>query len=76
MDELTARAYRAYFMTAKREGAYSPDQPAASDSGPVSHNNKDYVVLRNINGILAVYRVRYDGILRRMRRWPKALENH
>jgi hypothetical protein len=33
-----------------------------------------YVVLENVNGVLAVYRVRNDGMLRRMRRWPKAIE--
>jgi len=32
----------------------------------------DYVCLRNVNGTLAVYRVRNDGVLRRLRRWPKS----
>jgi hypothetical protein len=35
---------------------------------------KRYVVLRNTKGVLAVYRVRNDGILKGLRRWPAALE--
>jgi hypothetical protein len=34
-----------------------------------------YVVLRGASGVLAVYRVRPDnGALRRMKRWPAAIE--
>jgi hypothetical protein len=38
------------------------------------HNGRRYVVLQNVNGVLAVYRVRHDGILKRLRRWPKDIE--
>jgi hypothetical protein len=31
------------------------------------------VVLENVNGPLAVYRVRNDRTLKRLRRWPKDL---
>jgi hypothetical protein len=31
-------------------------------------------VLRNVNGVLAVYRIRNDGMLKRVRRWPQAVE--
>lgn len=48
-------------------------QPA-SGSGVQEVNGKRYVVLRNVGGILAVYRVRTDGILKGMKRWPKELE--
>ena len=34
-----------------------------------------YVVLRNVNGILSVYRVRNDGKLKGLRRWPAALND-
>jgi hypothetical protein len=73
MDDLTRRAFAAYFRTASQDGASSPDQPADT-SGPVEHNGRTYVVLRNVNGTLAVYRVRISGQLKRLRRWPAAVE--
>jgi hypothetical protein len=68
MVELTGRAFAAWF----RSGAI--DQPA-NTSGVRVHDGKNYVVLQNANGILAVYRVRNDGKLKRLRRWPKAVED-
>jgi len=70
MDALKARAYAAYFKTEGREAA----QPSEVDSGEIEHGGKQYVALRNRNGILAIYRVRNDGMLKRLRRWPAALE--
>jgi hypothetical protein len=32
------------------------------------------VVLRNTRGVLKVYRVRNDGILKGLKRWPKEVE--
>ena len=64
-QDVTRRALAAYF----RSGGI--DQPA--NSGVVEHNGKAYVVLENVNGILAVYRVRNDGMLKRLRRWPTDL---
>jgi hypothetical protein len=63
---METRAFRAYF----RSGGV--DQPK---SGPATtlHDGKQYVVLRNTNGILAVYRIRNDGRLKRLRRWPAAV---
>jgi hypothetical protein len=54
----------------------SLQQPSRSDSGTTLLDGRTYVVLRNINGVLAVYRVRRDGALRRLRRWPSAVEAH
>ena len=48
-------------------------QPS-KDSGVQEINGKRYVVLRNLGGILAVYRVRTDGILKGLKRWPKELD--
>jgi hypothetical protein len=48
------------------------DQPA-NDSGVETIDGKDYVVLRNVGGVLAVYRVRTSGALKRLRRWPRDL---
>jgi hypothetical protein len=49
------------FMTADREG-YSADQPSEGGSGQEEVGDKSYVVLRNGGGILAVYRIRNDGM--------------
>jgi len=63
------RAFAAYF----RVGGAGADQPA-NYSGLVEHDALSYVVLRNVNGILAVYRVLPHGPLKRLKRWPVALE--
>jgi hypothetical protein len=68
MDDLTRRAFAAYYRS---EGA-TTDQPA-SRSGPMEWQGKQYVVLENVNGVLAVYRVRTSGALKRLRRWPREL---
>ena len=65
-DDLTIRAFRAYF----RSGGI--DQPANS-SGEVVSNGKRYIVLHNIRGVLAVYRVSAAGSLRRLNTWPDDL---
>lgn len=68
--DLVRRAYAAYFRSAD-----SVDQPAADISGAETHEGLDYVVLRNVNGTLAVYRVRPDGVLKRLKRWPVTIES-
>lgn len=68
-DDLTRRAFAAYFRTA----GPNVDQPASS-SGYERVNGRGYVVLRNVRGVLAVYRVRTSGALKRLARWPAALE--
>jgi hypothetical protein len=65
-----SRAFAAYFRSCT---AYSPDQPDGA-SGIVEHEGKEYVVLHNVNGILAVYRIQNNGRLKGLRRWPAALE--
>ncbi len=69
MDDkgLTRRAFAAYF----RSGGV--DQPA-NTSGVVKWDGVWYVVLHNVRGTLAVYRVTKDGRLRRMKQWPKELD--
>lgn len=62
-EHFTRRAFAAWF----RSGG--TDQPGAG-SGVVDHEDKHYVVLRNVNGVLAVYRIRTSGQLKRLRRWP------
>jgi hypothetical protein len=69
MDDLTRRAFAAYFRS-EDDG----DQPNSGLSGPVEHQGKTYVVLysgRSRDAApLAVYRVRTSGQLKRLRRWP------
>jgi hypothetical protein len=72
MEPILARAYRAYFMSAAREG-YEVDQPSGNLSGQEEVGDKSYVVLRNAKGILAVYRIRHDDMLKRLKRWPAEL---
>jgi hypothetical protein len=67
-DDVTRRAFAAYF----RSGG--TDQPA-NDSGVEKVNGKFYVVLSNVRGILAVYRVSNNGSLKRLKRHPKALNS-
>lgn len=57
----------AYFRSGGNE------QPSA-DSRVVLHNDLQYVVLTNVNGTLAVYRIRNDGMLKRLKRWPETLD--
>ena len=64
MDELVQRAFAAWF----RSGG--TDQPSVTESGIKRHKKMAYVILRNTRGTLAVYRVRNDGILKRLKRWP------
>lgn len=58
------RAMAAYFRTS------GGDQPDQGRSGVETIEDRKYVVLRNVNGILAVYRIRRSGALKRLRRWP------
>jgi hypothetical protein len=73
MDDVTSRAFAAYFR--HNPHGYILDQPAGyPESGPAEHQGKKYAVLRNVNGVLAVYRVRTSGALKRLQRWPKEIE--
>lgn len=65
--DLVRRAFAAWFRTG------GTDQPA-NTSSVEAHEGHEYVVLRNAGGTLAVYRVKNDGVLRRLRRWPSALD--
>lgn len=66
--EFLKRAMAAYFRAGEGQ------QPSSSDSGLMVHDGHQYVVLRNITGTLAAYRVRNDGMLKRLKRWPGALD--
>lgn len=71
-EELTARAMRAYFAAGRKEGV-SPMIPSGGLSGICEVADRSYIALKNGNGVLAVYRVRNDGMLKRLKRWPAEL---
>jgi len=73
-QELFARAMRAYFIAARKEGVEEVTCQPSNTSGVMELGGKEYVVLHNVNGILAVYRVRNDGVLKHLVRWPEGLE--
>lgn len=64
-QELLVRAMSAYYRAAP--GGQS-DQPSPGASGVEKRKGLKYVVLRNVNGVLAVYRIRNDGMLKRLKR--------
>lgn len=66
-NALVRRAFAAWF----RSGG--TDQPAKT-SDLVELGGLGYVVLRSVRGPLAVYRVRNDGMLKRLKRWPEDLQ--
>ena len=71
-NNLLRRAFAAHFRAAARSIG-SPLQPS-KDSDVRTVEGKTYVVLRNVNGILGLYRVRNDGMLIGLKRWPKELD--
>jgi hypothetical protein len=70
-DELKRRAIAAFCRNTRYPETYS--QPGWAESTTEKHCGKLYAVLRNGNGLLAVYRVRPNGMLKRLKRWPKAI---
>ncbi len=66
--ELERRALAAWYRTAASDGV-AIDAPSGG-AGVAEHDGRLYVVLQNVRGTLALYRVQNDGVLRRMKRWP------
>jgi hypothetical protein len=61
-DDMIARAVRAHRRATQREGGLYM-QPGAADSTVEEIKGREYVVLRNCNGVKRVYKVRGDGRL-------------
>jgi hypothetical protein len=72
-DTLKKRAFAAHCRLAALRG-WIYTQPGWADSCTEKHNGKRYVVLRNMNGTLAVYRIRPNGALKGLKRYPKAFD--
>lgn len=65
----TMRAITAFTRTQANQ------QPAADLSGPAKAGGHNYIVLRNLGGVLTVYRVLpHSDALKRLKRWPKEVE--
>ena len=74
-EELGRRALSAYFRYPASDATTPvPQQPSEAVSGFETVGNRHYAVLRNSYRLLAVFRVRPDGTLKRLRRWPAELE--
>lgn len=65
-QELVRRAHAAF----KRGGGI--DIPS-NDSGIESAGGKDYVVLRNVRGVMAVYLIQPDGSLKGLKDIPEGI---
>jgi hypothetical protein len=72
-EDLLRRAYAAWFRDCD-DRRIIKDQPASPDSAVERHRGKYYVVLRNVRGVLKVYRLRPNGALKGLKRYPKALD--
>lgn len=70
-SEVITRAIKAYHHHLAVKG-YTPAQPS-NESDVLRVKGIDYVVLRNINGILAVYRINLDDRLIRLDETPEGL---
>jgi len=68
-DELVRRAYAAIYRS-------RAELPGVMTGRVAKANGRQYVVISGAPGdrVLAVYRVRNDGMLKGLKRWPKALE--
>jgi hypothetical protein len=66
-DDYQRRAMAAYFRS-------NPDAAQPTTPTVVQVDGKSYVHLHNSYQTLAVYRVRNDGMLKRLKRWPAELE--
>jgi hypothetical protein len=73
MNDPLTRAYFAYFGRAMRSREATVF-PSSKHSGIESFNTKIYVSLRASTGApLIIYRIRGDGRLRRVFRWPATM---
>jgi len=68
-SELVRRAIAAHYRAGNR------DQPSEGVSGVVEIEGRVYVVLRNVNGPINVYRLTSQDKLRVLRRWPAEIKS-
>jgi hypothetical protein len=73
INQYANRAMGAYYKAAEKAGEHA-SHPRAPELW-TSEAGRYYVVLRNVNGVLAVYRVKNDEKLKRLKRWPSDLND-
>ena len=68
-DPLIRRAMAAYYRSGHSDGLTDTEITIPADSSYLCEfGGHQYVVLNNINGVLAVYRVRNNGVLKGLKR--------
>lgn len=73
--DFVTRATKAYYKKVAESGQYAM-QPS-NESSVETGDCRRYVVLRNVNGILAVYRIRScNQVLKCLKRWPKQFDQN
>ena len=65
--DMTTRALAAYWLDAD----HATEHPERTTSGECVFQGRPYVVLATTSRVLAVYRIRANGYLRRLKRWPR-----
>jgi hypothetical protein len=73
-EDYVPRALAAWY----RSSAIGPSRQYPSEALSMQvalPDGKQYVVLANSYGVLGVYRIRPSGLLRLLRRWPRAVEH-
>jgi|APCry1669192269_1035402.scaffolds.fasta_scaffold55710_2 hypothetical protein len=71
-DEVLVDSAISLFLRENRSSSSEPDQYASSVE---QLEGRLYVVLRNYNGVLAVYEVVGNGVLKKASKVPKALKD-
>lgn len=69
---IVRRAFVAWYSA---DEAQAPGHPSPAASHHVRVAGHEYVALRDGHSLLAVYRLRNDGKLKRLRRWPRELND-
>ena len=72
-DDLLRRAMAAYFKAGSSVGGIL--QQPSKHSAVEKVNGLTYVAIRNGSDLLAAYRLKNDGALRRLTRWPAELNS-
>lgn len=71
--DIIKRAISAYSRRCQKQGFVYQEPPTLSDTQ--KYKGKEYVVLRNVWGVLAVYRIRNNGILRHLSKYPSVFDS-
>ena len=73
-EDYVCRALSAWFRGGRSRGEERLYPSETLSQQVILPDGKQYVLLANSSGVLAVYRIRPSGLLRWLRRWPKEVE--